>query len=157
MNEREKNQGKLVNSEDIEEAKEKLRKEKTNFCQSEKIHRSLVEIMDSSDYSLISSLPVWVVPEELIGDKICIRPFGLIFVSQKVPLEFLEFVVYHEEVEMEYEEKLGRRRAHNLAIEKELEYLVKKNMLKPLLEWLKVEFPSIYKDRLKKAKKLAIL
>lgn len=111
--------------------------DKTRFCDNDKNHNDLINWMLSHDYILILDRPVWIVPHNFVGEKIAIRPHGLIFISEKVPKKFLKAIVFHEVVEEKYEISLGGKQAHEIAVIEEYNFLKKEGIQVKLLKWLR--------------------
>ena len=136
----------------ILEAIEKWKK-KPYFC-NRRVQKILIKIAKKVKPIKILNRKVWVVKHYLLKDKFAIRPFGLIFISEKIPKEFRDVVVKHEIAEEKYENLFSRREAHKRAIEEEIRYAKKKGKLKKGLEFLKKRYPEAYKERIKKLKQI---
>jgi len=92
---------------------------------------------------------VWIVKHSLVKERLAIRPYGLIFISENVPKELREIVVKHEIIEEKYESLLkSKRKAHLEAIKGELKYAKKRKKLKKLLSFLKRKYPKLYSERM---------
>jgi hypothetical protein len=131
----------------ILEAIEKWKKH-PYFC-NRKVQKRLIKIAKELKPIKILNRKVWVVKHYLLRNKLAIRPFGLIFISEKIPKEFRDIVVKHEIAEEKYERLLSRKEAHKRAIEEEIKYAKKKGKLKKGLEFLKKRYPEAYKERIK--------
>jgi len=123
-------------------------KKKPYFC-NRKVQKRLIKIAKEVKPIKILNRNVWIVKHYLLKDKLAIRPFGLIFISEKIPKEFRDVVVKHEIAEEKYENLFSRREAHKRAIEEEIKYAKKKGKLKKGLEFLKKRYPEAYKERIK--------
>lgn len=134
---------------DIDKAKIKFFKDKTRFCDTKEIHKNILEYMNKNDYLIILGRPVWVVPHDYVKDKIAIRPFGLIFISDHVPKKFFEVIVYHEKVEEQYELD-GSDSPHERALEKEYQFLKETKLYNEFMNWLKDFSPFAYNQRVDK-------
>jgi len=131
----------------IFEAIEKWKKH-PYFC-NRKVQKRLIKIAKELKPIKILNRKVWVVKHYLLKGKLAIRPFGLIFISEKIPKEFRDVVVKHEIAEEKYERLLPRKEAHKKAIEEEIKYAKKKGKLKKGLEFLKKRYPEAYKEKIK--------
>jgi hypothetical protein len=125
-----------------------------HFCKNEKIHQRLIKIAKIIKPIKILNRPVWIVKHYLLRDKLAIRPFGLIFISEKIPKELYDIVVKHEIVEEKYK-FLSKKEAHKKAIEEEIKYAKKKKKLKKLLNFLKKRYPQLYRERIQELPKLS--
>ncbi|MDI6591457.1 MAG: hypothetical protein QME61_00740 [Patescibacteria group bacterium] len=132
----------------IFKAIDKLEKYPNYFCKSRKLRQRLVKIAKTTKPIKILKRPVWIIRHSLIKDKLAIRPFGLIFISKKIPKELREVVVKHEIIEEKYE-FLSKRKAHTEAIKEELQYAKKRKKLEKLLNFLKRKYPKIYSERVR--------
>jgi hypothetical protein len=133
----------------IQKKIEKLERFPTYFCKEKKLRQKLVKIATTTKPEMILNRPVWIVKHSLIKDKLAIRPFGLIFVSKKIPKKLLDVIVKHEIIEEKWE-CISRRKAHKKAIKAELEFAKRKGKLKKLLSFLKKRYPKLYSERIKK-------
>jgi len=131
----------------ILEAIEKWKK-KPYFC-NRRVQKILIKIAKEVKPIKILNKPVWIVKHHLLKDKLAIRPFGLIFISERIPKKFRDIIVKHEIAEEKYEHLFSRREAHKRAIEEEIRYAKKKGKLKKGLEFLKKRYPKAYKERVK--------
>jgi hypothetical protein len=118
------------------------------FC-NRRVQRVLIKIAKEVKPIKILNKPVWIVKHHLLKDKLAIRPFGLIFISERIPKEFRDIIVKHEIAEEKYEHLFSRREAHRRAIVEEIKYAKKKGKLKKGLEFLKKRYPEAYKERVK--------
>jgi hypothetical protein len=133
---------------------EKWEKNPDHFCKNEKIRQRLIKIAKTIKPIKILNRRVWIVKHYLLRDKLAIRPFGLIFISEKIPKELYDIVVKHEIVEEKYK-FLSKKEAHKKAIEEEIKYAKKKKKLKKLLNFLKKRYPQLYRERIQELPKLS--
>jgi len=126
----------------------KLERYPNYFCKSRKLRQQLAKIAKTTKPTKILKRPVWIIKHSLVKDKLAIRPFGLIFISEKIPKEFRDIVVKHEIIEEEHR-FLSKRRAHTEAIKGELQYAEKRKKLEKLLNFLKRRYPRVYSERIR--------
>lgn len=126
----------------------KLEKYPNYFCKSRKLRQQLARIAKITKPIKILKKPVWIIKHSLIGDKLAIRPFGLIFISEKIPKKLRDIVVKHEIIEEKYE-FLSKRKAHAEAIKGELQYAKKRKKMEKLLNFLKRKYPKMFSERVR--------
>lgn len=132
----------------LSEKIKKLERFPTYFCKAKRLRQKLAKIAKSKKPKKILNKYVWVVPNFLVGEKIAIRPFGIIFVSKKIPKNLLDIVVKHEIAEEKWK-SLSKKAAHKKAIQEELKYAKKRKKLKKLLKFLKKNYPALYLERIR--------
>lgn len=137
---------------DIEWAKQELIRGKSVSFIDKTQHANMVKWMSNHKPRYILGRPVWIVPHSYVGSRWAVRPFGLMFVSDRFPGWALKNVVYHELVEESAERDKSIKNPHLYATEQELYYIMAHKLLKKSIDWMSRTDKSMLRARLKEWK-----
>lgn len=137
---------------DMKAAKQKLIKHKSTRYTDQIQHARIVKWAETHKPVRIFGRPVWIVPHSYVNSRWAIRPFGLLFVSDRFPKWALNNVVYHELVEEGAEHKKSIKNPHLYATGQELYYIIGHGLLSKSIKWMERTNKNILRVRLKEWK-----